>query len=266
MTVKGDGTHMPQQDTHPVKALARGFQVVETIREMDGAGVSELADELSMPKSTVHDYLRTLTDIEYLVKMDDTYHVGARFLGLGEYARRRMEIYHTARPEIDKLAEETGEHANVMIEEHGMGIFLYRSKGKDAVNLETHSGMRVPLQTTSLGKAILAHMPESRVDEIVDEKGLPSMSGNTISDRDELERELEENRQRGYSVNDEELFPGIRAVGVPIIKEGRVVAAISVSGPVSRLQGDRFDEDLPQLVKNAANVIEVNLVHSDQGA
>lgn len=256
---------MSHQKRHPVKAIATGFRIIETIRDMDGAGVSELADELSMPKSTVHDYLRTLTDIEYLVKIGDEYHVGARFLGLGGYARRRMQIYHVARPEINKLAEETGEHANLMIEEHGKGIFLYRSKGKDAVRLETYAGLRVPIQTTSLGKAILAHLPEVRVDEIIDENGLPSMSENSISDRGELKQELEKDRKRGYSVNDEELFPGIRAIGVPITQgNGHVVAAISVSGPVSRLQGDRFDGKLPHLVQNAANVIEVNLAHSDQ--
>lgn len=256
---------MSHQKRYPVKALATGFRIIRTIRDMDGAGVSELADELSMPKSTVHDYLRTLTDIEYLVKVRDEYHVGVRFFGLGEYARRRIQVYHVARPEIDKLAEETGEHANLLIEEHGKGIFLYRSKGKDAVRLETYAGMRVPIQTISLGKAILAHLPEARVDEIVDENGLPSMSENSISDQDELKREIEKDRKRGYSVNDEELFPGIRAVGVPITQEdGRVVAAISVSGPVSRFQGDRFDRKLPHLIQNAANIIEVNLTHSDR--
>lgn len=255
---------MSQQYQYPVKALATGFQIIETIRALDGAGVSELANELSMPKSTVHDYLRTLTDTEYLVKIDKEYHVGARFLGLGGYARSRMQVYHIAQPEINKLAEETGEHANLMIEEHGKGIFLYRSMGKDAVNLETRSGIRVPLQTTALGKAILAHLPETRVDEIIDENGIPEMTENTVSDRSELKRELEKDRNRGYSVNDEELYQGIRAVGVPILDEDDcVVGALSVSGPVSRLQGDRFETKLPHMVTNAANVIEVNLAHSD---
>lgn len=258
---------MAHQRQYPVNTLARGFEVIEAIKDLDGAGLSELADELSMPKSTLHDYLRTLTEIEYLVKVGDEYHLGVRFLGLGGYARRRMGVYHTARPEINKLAEETGEHANLMVEEHGKGIFLYRSLGNEAVNLDTRAGIRVPLQTTSLGKAILAHLPESRVDEIVDEHGLPAMTENTITARDELKRVLERDNDRGYSVNDEELYQGIRGVGVPIRdEEDRVVGAISVSGPVSRLQGDRFERELPEMVTNAANVIEVNLIHSDQSA
>lgn len=254
---------MAQQHTHPVKAAATSFRIIETLRDLNGAGASELADHLDMPKSTVYDHLQTLTDIEYLVKEEGTYHVGAQFLSLGGYARSQMKLYRVAASELQKLAEQTGEHVNLMIEEHGRGIFLYKVKGEDAVELDTYVGMRVYLQTTSLGKAILAHFPEAKVDEIIEAHGLPRITENTITDSDELKRELAEIRERGYAVDDEERVEGMRCVGAPILDStGNSIGAISVSGPVNRLNEERFTTTVPKKVLSTANVIEVNMTYS----
>ncbi|GAB3671439.1 IclR family transcriptional regulator [Halopiger thermotolerans] len=254
---------MSQRPTYPVQAAATTFRIVEALHELEGAGVAELAAELEMPKSTVHDHLRTLTEAEYLVNEDGTYHVGARFLELGGFARSRMKLYQVASPEIKKLAEETGEHANLMIEEHGKGIFLNKFKGEDAVTLDTHIGKRVHLHTTALGKTILAYRPESTVDEIIDRHGLPAVTERTITDEDELKAQLAEIRERGYAVDDEERVLGMRCIAAPICDENdEPLGAISVSGPTNRFTGDRFDEEIPKHVLSTANVIEVNMTYS----
>lgn len=256
---------MARQEPYPVQAAATTFEIIETVRELEGAGVSELADHLSKPKSTVHDYLQTLTEANYLINQDGHYRVGARFLELGGHARSRMLVYQIAQPEVKKLARETGEHANLMIEEHGKGIFLCKSKGEEAVRLDTHAGMRVHLQTTALGKTILAHLPDDRVDEILDTHGLPEVTEETVTNRAELKDQLEEIRERGYAFDNEERVKGMRCVAAPITgPEDEVFGAISVSGPVSRMQGERFSTELPDMVTNAANVVEVNIAHSDQ--
>ncbi|RKD95323.1 IclR family transcriptional regulator [Halopiger aswanensis] len=254
---------MSQRPKYPVQAAATTFQIVETLHELEGAGVAELADELEMPKSTVHDHLRTLTEAEYLVNEGGTYHVGARFLELGGFARSRMKLYQVASPEIKKLAEETGEHANLMIEEHGKGIFLNKFKGDDAVTLDTHIGKRVHLHTTALGKAILAHRSESTVDEIIDRHGLPGVTERTITDETELKAQLEAIRDRGYAIDDEERVLGMRCIAAPICDENdEPLGAISVSGPTNRFTDDRFDEEIPKHVLSTANVIEVNMTYS----
>lgn len=251
-------------DTTPVKAAKVSLEIVETIRELNGAGVSELADRLDKPTSTVHDHLQTLTQEEYLVKVDETYYVGTRFLQLGDQARARRKVFEIARPQVDELAEKTGEHANLMIDEHGLGVFLYRSRGPDAVQLDTHAGMRVPLQTTALGKTIMAHRPRDEVEEIIDHHGLPEVTETTITDRDELFAELEAVRERGYAYDDEERVKGMRCVAAPITdNDGRAIAAVSVSGPKSRMRDERFTEEIPQLILRSANVVEVNLTYSD---
>ena len=247
----------------PVQAARTTFKIVEGLRELDGAGVSELATYLGVPKSTVHDHLRTLLEGEYVVNDDGIYRIGARFLELGGHARSRMKIYRIAEPELQKLAAKTGEHANLMIEEHGRGIFLYKAKGENAVHLDTHAGMRVHLQTTSLGKAILAHLPDERVEAILGHHGLPQVTRNTVTDREELDSELSAVRDRGYATDDEERVEGMRCVAAPIRSDdGGVLGAVSVSGPTSRMQGDLFEDEIPNLVLSTANVIEVNVKYS----
>lgn len=254
---------MSQRHTRPVEAAATSFRIIEALRNLGGAGASELANHLDMPKSTVYDHLQTLTDIKYLVKDEGTYYVGAQFLSLGGYARSQMKLYRVAASELQKLAEQTGEHVNLMIEEHGRGIFLQKIKGEDAVELDTYVGMRVYLQTTSLGKAILAHLPERRVDEILEMHGLPRITENTITDPAELKRELAEIRERGYAVDNEERVEGMRCVGAPILDSTEnAIGAVSVSGPVSRLDEEKFTTTMPKKVLSTANVIEVNMTYS----
>lgn len=254
---------MSQQARCPVQAAATTFRIIETLHDLNGAGVAELAGELGMPKSTVHDHLQTLNEAEYLVNENGTYHVGARFLELGGFARSQMKLYQIASPEIKKLAEGTGEHANLMIEEHGMGIFLNKFKGDAAVNLDTHIGKRVHLHTTALGKSILSRRPESDVHEIIERHGLPSVTDRTITDEAELKAELEEIRERGYAIDDEERVIGMRCVAAPICDENDdPLGAISVSGPTNRFDDGVFEDEIPKSVLSTANVIEVNMTYS----
>jgi len=119
-----------------------------------------------------------------------------------------MEIYKIAKPEIDRLAEETGELANLLVEEHGLGSYLHRARGQDAVQVEAHVGTRVYLHSTALGKAILGHMPADRRDEILDRHGLPERTPRTTTEREELLAELETVREQGYAFDNGERFGG----------------------------------------------------------
>lgn len=247
----------------PVKATKTTFAIVDALRANGGAGVSELASQLDMATSTIHDHLRTLENEEYLVSEEGEYRVGVRFLELGEQVRNRMKLYKIARPEVNDLAKQTGEHANLMIEEHGRGVFLYKARGDEAVQLDTHAGMRVPLQTTALGKTILANRPRDEVDAVLDRHGLPAITEKTITDRDELYDVLDDVAERGYAFDDEERVAGMRCVAAPITNaDDHAIGAVSVSGPKSRLVGETFSEEIPEMVLRSANVIEVNLTYS----
>jgi len=254
---------MTKQASNPVKSAINTLEIVEGLYELDGAGVTELAAHLDLPKSNVHNYLSTLRQKEYVVKEGDTYRVGLRFFELGAYARDKLKVYKIARPEVEKLAEETGELANLLVEEHGRGSYIYRASGDQAVQVDAYAGARVHLHNTALGKAILAHLPEEFVDEIVDYHGLPAGTPRTITNREVLKSQLEEIRASGFALDDEERLKGLRCVAAPILsEEGRALGALSVSGPTTRLKGSRFEEELPEMVLEAVNVAELNVTYS----
>ena len=250
---------MANKQSQTVDATGTSFEILEALVDMEGAGVSELAAKLDIPKSTTHNHLQTLVGKKYIIREDDTYHIGLRFLRLGEYSRTRTPLFTVSRPEIESLATETGELVNLNVEEYGRGVFLYRAKGSDSIHMDTYAGKRVYLHTTAFGKAILANLSTERVDKIISQHGLPSVTSQTITERDELQSELEMISKRGFALEREERLEGLCCVAAPILVDEGVVGAVSVSGPESRLRGTWFTEELPELIMQTTNVIEVNL-------
>lgn len=199
----------------------------------------------------------------YVVKEGDVYNIGLGFVDIGEYARNRKEAYKLAKPKVEELADETNERCQFVVEEHGRGVYIYVETGSHAVETNSRVGKRLHLHSTSVGKAILAHLPTSRVDEIVEETGLPKQTENTITNCDELEEELERVRERGVAYNREGNIEGLRSVGAPVLgPNGHVIGALSVSGPTHRMKGERYEETMPDLLLGAANELELNLKYS----
>ncbi|WP_281193841.1 IclR family transcriptional regulator [Halorubrum sp. F4] len=248
----------PPEYDGPIQAVERAMAIVEEIRRRDGAGVTELADHFGFSKSTVHDHVTTLVRTNYLTRDGDEYHVGLRFLSLGGYARQRRELYELAKNEVDDLAEETGESAKFVVENDGRGIYLYQSLGGDAVRTDSHVGTRVYLHANGVGKAILANLPEERIERILDRHGMPGWTEHTITDRDELYEELQDIRDRGVAFDNEERIRGLRCVAAPVTRDGEVLGAISVSGPTKRFNDQAFLDRMAELVRSTARVIEIN--------
>jgi DNA-binding IclR family transcriptional regulator len=251
------------QAKNPVQSIRKAFHIVERIRERDGATVSEIAADLDIPKSSAHSYVSTLYADDLLVKDGRQYHVGLRFLTIGDDARNRREVYHVGKPKVERLANVTGERVFLTVEERGLGVYLYQAAGQNAVDVDAKIGWRLPMHNTAFGKALLAYLPPERVDRIVDVHGLPGETENTITDREELEVELEAIREREFAVDHGERHEAIRCVAAPILDRNRQHphGAISVSGPSSRLRGERLRTELPEIVRSTAREIELNLAY-----
>jgi DNA-binding IclR family transcriptional regulator len=242
-----------------VKSANTTFDIIETIHELDGAGVTAIAESLGLAKSTVHDHLSTMVDKEYLIKEGSSYQLGLKFLTHGIHARDHLGVLPTVQPHLEQVASETGEIAWFLVEEYGRGVYLSKAKGDRAVQPYGTVGDRVDLHGIAAGKAILAHLPEPRVRGIIDEHGLEPQTSETVTDPDRLLEELESIREQGIAFNDEESIVGHRAVASPIRPADGLLGAIVVSGPKKRLQDERFTEELPELVSGTANAIELEL-------
>lgn len=249
---------MPDSDKRTIKTADRTFDIVDGLDELGQAGVTELADHLGIPKSTLYQYLATLEERGVVVKQNERYRLSLRFLGYGTKLRDEIPLYKYGRPYLRKLAEETGEIAWIAFEEHGLCVTLGRETGEQGLDkFAGQVGGRSRMHTHAAGKAILAHLPESKVDEIIQEHGLPALTNATIHDRETLFEELATIRERGYSFNDEETIEGLRAVGAPIETGDEVLGAIAVGGPANRLDGDYYRSELPELVMGAANELKL---------
>ncbi|MFC4987791.1 IclR family transcriptional regulator [Saliphagus infecundisoli] len=242
-------------------SVETAFTIVGRLAEVGWTTPTELADALEMPTSTAHVYLKTMAEAGYLARADGRYRLSLRFLCHGAHLRREFEIYEVAGPELASLAEATGEVASLGIEEGGERVLLDKVEGENAVYDKAPTGEFTRMHWTSLGKTILAHLPEERVHAIVDDHGLPEATERTITDRDELFAELESIRESGYAIEDEERRENIRAVAVPIFTDGAVAGSISVSGPVSRFSDARIGTELVAALEDRANVIELRLRH-----
>ncbi|SEV80451.1 IclR family transcriptional regulator [Natrinema salifodinae] len=246
----------------PVKTAQTTFRIVEALKTLDGATVTAIAERLDLPKSSAYNYLKTLEHEGYVVSDGGEYELGLRFLDLGAYARQKKKLYTVAKPELRSVAEETGELANLLVEENGHGVFIVRERGPDAVNIDSYTGQCVHLHTTALGKTILAHLPSDRRDEIIDRYGLPAKTDRTITDRETLLNELDEIRQNEVAYDREERIKGLHCVAVPVFEDDRISGAISVSGPNSRMDDERIRETILPQLRHAANIVELNQTYS----
>lgn len=240
-----------------VDAVERAFSVIRALRELNGAGVTDLSNELGMSKSGVHKQLATLVSEGYVTKRDGEYRLSFKFITESEYVKNNSPFYNVAADEIDDLAAKSGDFAYLTVLEHDEAHCVYTAKGENAVATDAQVGNRVPLHSSAAGKAILSELSENRRERILSQP-LPATTQFTITDEADLADELERVRQDGVAFEDEENVRGMRGVGVPIPSASEtMVAAVAVSGPLSLLTDDRFREELPELVQQTKNFIEV---------
>ena len=242
-----------------IKAAEKAFNIIETLQDLDGCGVKELADQRDIPKSTAHVYLKTLQDTGYVVKRDQEYHLSLRFLKHGGYVRHHLEVYQASREKIDELSRVTGEVATVGFEEGGLRVLLYRTEPAEAISDNAPTGEHTRMHWTALGKALLSQLSDDKIHDIVAQYGLPEATENTITDGQTLLNEVEKIRSQGYAIENEERVMGIKSLAVPItdLDGSAGNAAISIAGPKREFGKDRIETELLPEIQNTTNHIEL---------
>lgn len=246
-----------------VDSARKTCRIINMLQEQGCVGVTELANELNISKSTVHGHLATLTDEGLVVKENHTYRLSLQFLRIAESVKSGVADPDTVREQVRELADETGEVVHFGAKEGGHVVYCEKDRGDSAVQTVSKVGERMPLHSTSLGKGILAELPRNEVDQIIQEHGLPERTPNTITDVEDLNHELDKTASRGYSIDDEENIPGVRCIGVAVNVPGtETMGALSISGPSRRMTDERITNDLQEKIAQTANVIEVNSLYS----
>lgn len=253
----------PLDSPRRIQSVQTASTILEAIQYLEEPTFNDLCGEIDLSKGTVHTYLKTLESEGLIAKGENEYRLGFRLVTMGESVRNQADIYHAGRDEVEELAEKTGEWVHLTVEYQGREVTIYESSGDRAIAMDYHIRMRESpqyLHHTATGKAMLACFDRDRTRETIDRQGLVQRTANTITDLDTLFDELDQIRNQGYAVNDEEEVRGIRSIGTAIQGvDATVHGAISVTAPTSRLSDDYFEIEMPELVTEAANIIEVNL-------
>ncbi|WP_254274443.1 IclR family transcriptional regulator [Haloarcula marina] len=250
-----------QKNQKGIKSDETLFALVETLRELDGAGVTELADRLDIAKSTVHGHLTSMREHGYVVKRGTEYHLGLSFFHYGQYVRGQLGIFRSGMQAVDELEKATGEMAWLITHENGKAMYIYGRGGQNDIDINTILGTWAYMHCNSGGKAILAHLPEEEIHRIVDEHGLPARTENTITTREALFDELEQIREQGYALNRSEDLKGVHAIGIPLMFEQEIQGALSIAGPAHRLSQERCEGEVLDQLRAATDEIELNLAY-----
>ncbi|WP_123538638.1 IclR family transcriptional regulator [Halosimplex salinum] len=262
--MSGDRATDPEEvgEEAVVGAVETSHEVVEALRDLGAATVTEVATETGLSKGGAYKHLNTLRKRDFVTKTGTEYRLGFGFLDLGGHLRFQYPGASTIKDKIQTLASETGEACLFTIEEHGRAVTLFRETGNRGVFTRTRVGTRLYLHQTAGGKAILSQLPEETVDDIVDRVGLPGATENTITDREALFDELARVRERGYAFNREESTDGLVALAAPLVPDDEILGACAVAGPRYRIGGDQLESELPETLLGVVNELELNIAYS----
>ncbi|MDS0300581.1 IclR family transcriptional regulator [Halogeometricum sp. S1BR25-6] len=251
---------MTDDEPAGLKTTATSIAVLELLEEHEGARVSELAELMGKPKSTIHGHLATLKRKQFVVQEGDFYSLGPELLRLGSKVRTRDTGYVLARTFTERLFEETGLRSIFAVEMGGRAVFLHTVSGEKIGWAHEQLGNRLYLHNTAVGKAILAELPDRRVEQVVERWGLPGETENSITDREALAAELSEIRDRGYAVNRAENFDELYGIGVAATRSpGDVVGGFSVTGPAHAVTDSDREIELARTVTDAVAEFELEL-------
>ncbi|TME29532.1 MAG: IclR family transcriptional regulator [Chloroflexi bacterium] len=265
--VKESTAETPKRARRSVQSVDRALDLLEALAGADGeVAITALATRTGLHVSTVHRLLATLLRRGYVRQNPDTsrYYAGAKLAMLTEGRSRYGELRLRARPLLRSLTDATRETANLVVLDDVQAVYIDTVPSPQVVRLFTAIGNRTPLHATGAGKALLAALPSPRRDALLDRIELRGYTARTIVDRASLRRMLDEIRERGYAIDDEEYDDGVRCVAVAVAgigtgrdaQHGGPIAALSISAPANRLSRQRCAELAPLLRRTAAELAE----------
>lgn len=246
-----------------VQSVERALLLLEILSDMGKpVTLSELTEKANLNISTVHRLLQTLM-FHHFVEQDlntGRYRLGLRVFEIGSSALYNLDIRDISKPYLEQLVEQCNETANIAILEQGELVYIQQVESTYMMKMFARVGNRGPAYCTAAGKVLLAYLEEEKLINIILKTKFIKFTDKTITDPEELKEELVYIRKRGYSLDVEEMEEGVKCIAFPVMNhEGRVVAAVSISGPMSRMTDKRLKDTLLINLRETALKISLDL-------
>jgi IclR family transcriptional regulator, KDG regulon repressor len=244
-----------------IQSLARGLKILDLLgQNPDGASITELAEVLGVDKGSASRLVSTLTRHGYAEKDEVTrrFHLGSQVVSLSRSVLTRLPLREAAKPFLRQLMERTGECAHLAVPAQGKVLYIDQVESPATLRVNAQVGTMNPMHCTALGKALLAF---GELDLPVE---LERYTTHTIRSKRALLTHLEQVRQAGYAVDDEEFDPGVRCLAVPVYDfRGKVVGSMGISGPSSRVTPEKLPA-LAEIVVEIGKALSERLTFSRQ--
>lgn len=238
-----------------VQSVDRALTILELLARGGEAGVTEVAAQLGVHKSTAFRLVATLEAHRLVEQTGDRgrYRLGVGLLRLAGATSARLDLVQEARPVCRQLAADTGETVNIAVLSESSALYLDQVAGSSALQPHNWVGQHIPLHATSNGKVLLSGLSRKSLDDLLGK--LPAFTPLTITKKARLREELDRVREQGYALAVDELEVGLTAAAAPIRNaHGDVIASMSVSGPSFRIPADRIEDVVSTLVEAAMEV------------
>jgi DNA-binding IclR family transcriptional regulator len=253
---------MSSNHESPSVAVERALAMLEAVAQAaEGLSNAEISRKLEIPKSSASYILRTLETQGYLTRNSETgkYRVGLKVLSLSRGALTGIDVREVALPIMRHLMEKTNLTCHLAILDGPDAVYIEKVEPTGFIRMDTWVGRRMRVHATSVGKALVAHIPQERLEKILAERGMEKRTSKTITTVPRLLKDLEKVREQGYAVDDEENNMGARCVGAPVFtQDGTIEAAIGLSGTTNQVNPHTMPRILEHL-KDAARHVSMQL-------
>lgn len=227
-----------------IKSLDRAMAVFDYLSTSQGMALSDLASDTGQSPATVYRILITLEGrglVEFDAE-DQVWHIGPQAFVIGSRFLHRTSLVDRARPVLRRLMQQTGETANLGVEQNGRVLFVSQVEAAATIRAFFAHGSLSPMHSSGIGKALLAHMDDDWLADYLQGQTLEVFTERTITNPEALRADLAATRARGFAIDGEEKNLGMRCIAAPVFDlNHEVVAGISVSGPTSRIVLDQID-------------------------
>lgn len=257
--MRNTGAQGETAGTGTVQSVDRAVSILEFLAQHGTLGVTALAKELGVHKSTASRLVAALERRGLVEQVEERgqYRIGVGILRLAGATSARLDLVQQARPICRELAADTGDTVNLVTLDGSAALYIDQIAGASTLSSYNWVGQRIPLHATSNGKILLSELTPAEVSRLTGE--LTAYTDRTLTSAGAFGRELDEVRKNGYAVARDELDLGLTALAAPIRNaHGEIVASVSVSGPTFRMN-ERHLAELAPRVRTAAAAISMRL-------